>query len=230
MFLYFILALAFAEEREGVSDLSGNFLPLTPKTQVDGRGLLPDYPDFRISMLRPFRFVSSFAVTGEESYGFVGVFGYATPVGDSGDYRSNITGYGAGGSLTKEDYPTFVHICQFEETLEPGPVNLELWGKLQNNQNQNESILLFNGTVEFYEETDVSRYIGTGFLYLFFVSVVGGIIYIIFSKDKIKESKPVSKKKKGPKDYSQIHDRSRSPSPGANKRSQSPQNRSSSPK
>ncbi|KAK8834447.1 hypothetical protein M9Y10_036307 [Tritrichomonas musculus] len=226
MFFYFILALVLSEEKDGIIGTLGEFLPFAPKSKIDGRGILIDYPENKIPLQRFIRFISSFAVTGEETYGLQNVFGYVTPEEGGSDYRVNVTSYGMSGRLSNEDQPSFLFQCELVSQLEPGHGNLELWGKLTNEQGVNLSILLFNESVEFYEEVNLHDQIASAVLYVFFVGVVGGILYFIFSKDKAKETKPVSKKK-SVQDYAQIHssDRSRSPSrsssPGS-KRKDSP--------
>lgn len=222
MFFYFILALVLStEEKDGIIGTLGEFLPYAPKSKIDGRGILIDYPSNRIPLNQFIRFISSFAVTGEETFGLQTIFGYVTPEEGGSDYRVNVSSYGLSGRLSNEDQPSFLFQCELVSQLEPGKGNLELWGKLTNEQGVNLSILLYNESVEFYEVVNVRDQVASAILYIFFVGVVAGILYFIFSKDKTKETKPVSKKK-AVQDYSQIHsDRSRSSSPGS-KRNNSP--------
>ena len=222
MFLYFIFALALSEEN-GVSDLSGQFLPLAPKSQIEAKGVLLDYPDYRIPLQSYFRFVSSYSVTGDATFGLATVFGYATPT--NGDHPVNVTAQGIGGRISNEDQTSFLYACHFTEQIDTCQAVLELWAQLTNNEGKNVSVLLFNETVDFYEVINVREQIISTLLYIFFVCVIGGILYFIFSKDKPKESKPPSKKQgTKKKDYADIvkgsSNRSRSPSPGGKKGSQ----------
>ena len=99
---------------------------------------------------------------------------------------------------------------------------MAIWSKVTAENGMNYSVLLFNETSEFYEVTNWKETIGTVLLYLFFVGVVGGILYVIFSKDKATKTKAPSRKEVA--DYSVIHKASRSSSPANRKASPSKRN------
>lgn len=226
MFFAFLLSLAMSDEEiAGTHSNSGDFLPLVPTTSVDGRGLLPDYPDLRIPIKRLFRFVSSFQTLDDSTYGLQKAFGQITNVRDSTDFVWNFTSYGIGGRLSNEDQPSFVHLGELDQSLEPNTYGLTIWAKVTGEQGQNFSVLLFNDTVTFYEVVDLKDQVASVVLYVFFVGVVAGILYVIFSKDKVKVE-PSSRKKE--LDYSEIHAQpaggARNPSPraGSPKRNRSP--------
>lgn len=229
MLISLLAALCFCEEDvPGIHGSAGEFLPTLPTTSVDGRGLLIDYPDNRIPIKRFFRFVSSFAVHGEATYGLQQVFGQITSAKDPTDFVWNFTSYGIGGRLSNEDQPSFLFLCELDTELEPNSYGLTIWGKVTAETGLNYSVLLYNGTASFYEVVDVKNQVGSFLLYAFFVGVVAGILYIIFSKDKMKtttQPKKSNNKKKPVLDYAQIHSgenvRKASPSPPA-KRGKTP--------
>ncbi|KAH0803197.1 uncharacterized protein GO595_003933 [Histomonas meleagridis] len=116
------------------------------------------------------------------------------------------------GRLSNEDQTTFLHLCELDQEMESGNFNLDIYAKVTSEDGVNYSVLLFNETAEFYEVVNIKERLGTVFLYLFFVFVVGYILYVIFTKDKSKvATKPIRKQKIA--DYSEIH---RSTSPGRN--------------
>ena len=227
MFVTLLAALAFCEEEvPGIHDPSGVFFPTLPVSLIDGRGLLPDYPDNRIPIKRFFRFVSAFQVHGDATYGLQKVFGQITSLKDQTDFVWNFSSYGIGGRLSNEDQPSFLFLCELDTELEPNSYGLTLWGQVTAETGLNYSVLLYNGTATFYEVVDVKNQVGSVLLYLFFIGVVAGILYIIFSKDKMKTTGDVKKpnKKKVVRDYAEIHAGQpvRRPSPSPPKRGKTP--------
>ncbi|KAH0788459.1 translocon-associated protein TRAP alpha subunit [Histomonas meleagridis] len=211
MLLTLLFSFAFSEEeREGVySPRNGPFLPLAKTEAIYGKSMLPDYPNNKIPIKRFFRVISSFAVNSEEGFGLQEVFGHVTALNDPNDFVWNFTSYGLGGRLSNEDQTTFLHLCELDQEMESGKFNLDIYAKITSEDGLNYSVLLFNETAEFYEVVNIKERLGTVFLYLFFVFVVGYILYVIFTKDKSKvTTKPIRKQKIA--DYSEIH-RSSSP-------------------
>ena len=226
MLLSLFAALCLCDEDvPGIHGSQGEFLPTLPTTSIDGRGLLVDYPDNRIPIKRFFRFVSSFLVHGDASYGLQQVFGQITSAKDPTDFIWNFTSYGIGGRLSNEDQPSFLHLCELDTELEPSTYGLTVWGKVSAENGLNYSVLLYNGSATFYEVVDVKDQVGSFILYTFFVGVVAGILYVIFSKDKMKTTTPAKKNpKKKVLDYAQIHssENIRKPSPSPPKRGRTP--------
>ena len=217
MLFAFLFAFINSEkEKEGVYSPRGSFLPLVKTESLIGKTILPDYPNNRIPIKRFFRAISSFSVHGEEGYGLQEVFGHIASLNDATDFIWNFTSYGLGGRLSNEDQTTFLHLCELDQDMESGKFNLDLYAKVTTENGLNYSVLLFNDTAEFFEVVNIKEQIGTVVLYLFFVGVVGGILYVIFSKNKTKvATKPQRKQKIA--DYSEIHRSSspgRAPSPG----------------
>lgn len=224
MFLSLFLAFALSEEEEaGIYSPSRDFLPLLAKSRIDGRGYLPDYPNNRIPIKRFFRFVSSYGVPDDATYGLVQVFGYVTTTDNHENFLWNFTSYGVGGRLSNEDQYTFAHLCDFDAEFEPGTYQLNVFAQVSDKQGTNFSLVLFNETAEFYEVLNLKDQVGTAVLYVTAVGVLGSILYVIFNKDN---TKPTSSKKKAKaRDYSELHDVDvKNPLP----RQQSP-NRSGSP-
>ena len=216
MLFGFLFALAASLSEDGVEAHDGSFLPFVPASVLDAQGLLNEYPDLRIPIQRYFRFISSYKLTGDDTYGLNLIFGYLRSTEEGNDGFINISSFGRGGRISSEDQITFLHMLEPEGmAIEPGLYNLELYALLTwSEQNTNVSTLLFNQTVEFYEVINIHDYVASAILYVFFAGVVGVIIYMIFTKDKVKE-KTVSKKKKGGvKDYAELV-KNRSSSPGA---------------
>lgn len=214
------LLLSFVYSDPGAYSPEGAFLPLA-KAELQGKALLPDYPNNRIPIKRFFRVIDSYAVDGDENYGLQQVFGHVTSLNDPTNFIWNFTSYGIGGRISKEEQTTFLHLCELDQEMETGDFNLAIWGMVTAETGLNYSVLLFNETATFYEVTNIKETIGTVVLYLFFVGVVGGILYVIFSKDKKKVTKTPSRKAVA--DYSDIHKSSRSSSPA--NRKQSPSNK-----
>lgn len=221
MLFSFLLFLIHCEEQPGVYSPNGDFLPLAKDT-LKGKALLSDYPDNKIPIKRFFRIIDSYTVEGDENYGLQEVFGHITKLDDSTNFIWNFTSYGIGGRISKEEQVTFLHLCELDQELESGKFNLAIWSKVTAENGMNYSVLLFNETSEFYEVTNWKETIGTVVLYLFFVGVVGGILYVIFSKDKATKTKAPSRKEVA--DYSVIHKASRSSSPANRKASPSKRN------
>jgi len=231
-----LLALA-DEEVAGIHSPHGAFLPLVPKEVLDGRGLLLDYPDFRIPIKRLFRFVSSFAVTGKATFGLQKVFGQIIELNDATSFVMNFSSFGVGGRLSSEDQTTFVNLCELSGDLDPNSYRLNIWAKVTGENGQNSSVLLFNETADFYEVIDIKDQIGSAVLYIFFVGVVGGILYWIYiRKDKpTNPDQPVRKQRV--RDYSEIHGvtvppadqskKGKSPSPAKKGQSPSPDRKTS---
>ena len=227
MLFALILSFIFCEEEQaGVYSPSGSFLPLAKTESVMGKALLPDYPNNRIPIKRFFRLINSYTVGSDESFGLQKVFGHITSLTDPTDFIWNFTSYGLGGRISNEDQTTFLHLCELDQEMESGKFNLDIYAKVTSENGQNYSVLLFNETAEFYEVANIKETVGTVILYLFFVGVVGGILYVIFSKDKTK-AKNNSSRKQRVADYSEIHKSSRSSSPADRKAS--PSKRKSSP-
>ena len=213
MLFTFLFTLTISEEeREGVYSPHGAFLPLINTENLYGKSILPDYPNNRIPIKRFFRVISSFLVNSDEGYGLQKVFGHVTSLNDREDFLWNFTSYGLGGRLSNEDQSTFLHLCELDQEMESGKFNLDIYAKVTTENGLNYSVLLFNESAEFYEVLNLKEQFGTVFLYLFFVGVVGGILYVIFSKDKSKPPTNPQKKHKVA-DYSEIH---RSSSPARN--------------
>lgn len=205
MFLSVLLALVLCEEEvEGVYSPSRDFLPYLPKSQVDGRGYLPDYPSKRIPIKRFFRFVSSYAVPDDLTFGLQQVFGWVTTLDNHENFLWNFTSYGVGGRLSNEDQYTFAHLCDFDAEFEPGTYQLNVFAQISDKQGTNYSIILFNETAEFYEVLNLKDQVGTAVLYMTAVGVLGSILYIIFNKDSTKPTS--SKKKPKARDYADMHD------------------------
>jgi hypothetical protein len=144
---------------------------------------------------------------------------------DPNNFIWNFTSYGMGGRISNEDQTTFLHMCELDQELEAGKYRVAIWAKVMSENGLNSSVLLFNDTAEFYEVLNLKYQIGSAFLYMFFVGVVGGILYMIFSKDKDKVRRPDRVNKKAVRDYKDIHQ----PSAAAN-RAPSPKGRSDSPR
>lgn len=214
-----LLSLSLSEaEQLGVHSPSGSFLPLA-KADLHGRALLADYPDNKIPIKRFFRVIDSYAVDSEDNYGLQQVFGHVTAIDDPTNFVMNFSSYGIGGRISGEEQPTFVHLCELESGMDSGRFNLAIWGMVTAETGANYSVLLLNETATFYEVTDLKETVGTVVLYLFFVGVVGGIVFIIFSKDKAKVKKAPARKAVA--DYADIHKSSRSSSPAQRKPSPS---------
>jgi len=226
MFLSFLLALSIAEEEGlGTYSSSGSFLPMVNKEVIDGRGLFLENPNNRIPIKPLTRFVSTFVVHGNEAFGLQKVFGHITSADDSNDFVFNFSTIGLGGRLSNEDVPTFTHYAQLESQFEPGVYGVDVWAKVTDEHGVNRSVLVYNQTVEFYEVTNIKEQFGTAFLYLFFVGVVGGILYMIFSKDTRTTATSQKPKKTQVRDYADVHGVERTPSPspsGSSGRSKSP--------
>ncbi|KAH0793762.1 hypothetical protein GPJ56_002314 [Histomonas meleagridis] len=226
----FVLLLSFIhceEEQDGVYSHHGSFLPLAKTESIYGRAILPDYPNNRIPIKRFFRVLDSYIVGSGEGFGLQNVFGHVTSLTDPNDFVWNFTSYGLGGRVSNEDQTTFLHLCELDQEMESGKFNLDIYAMVTSENGLNYSVLLFNETAEFYEVTNIKETIGSVVLYLFFVFVVGGILYFIFSKDKDKPVKSSSRKQKVIADYSEIHKSSRSSSPA--ERKASPSKRKASP-
>ena len=223
MFLAF-LARARSEEILGTYDLAQQFLPGVPKDLIDARGMFIDYKNNRIPLKPLVRFVDTFKTTSEEIYAVQEVFGHITSENDATDFVYNFSGRGLGGRLSNEESISLTHYLFFD-SVDPGKYGFDVFAKLADPSGKNVSVLLYNQTVELYEVTDLKESFGTAFLYLFFVGVMGGILYLIFSKDKrtaLAETQD-KKKKKVAKEYADIHKVDRSSSPGSGKkRTQSP--------
>jgi len=214
MFLSILFAFVVSEEEgPGTYSSSGSFLPMVNKEMVDGRGLFMEHPNNKIPIKPLTRFVSTYAVKGNEAFGLQKVFGHITSADDCNDFIFNFSTIGLGGRLSNEDVPSFTHYAQLESQFEPGVYGVDVWAKVTDEHGVNRSVLVFNQTVEFYEVTNIKEQFGTAFLYLFFVGVVGGILYMIFSKDTRKATTTTTTKKSAVKDYADIHGVERSPSP-----------------
>ena len=227
MLLAVLAALSFCEDDvPGIHDPSGTFLPTLPTSSVDGKGLLTDSPDGRIPIKRFFRFVAAFQVH-EATYGLQKVFGQITSLRDPTDFVWNFSSYGVGGRLSSEDQSSFLFLCELDTELEPNSYGLTVWAQVSAENGMNYSVLLYNGSAAFYEVVDVNYQIGSFVLYTFFVGVVAGILYVIFSKDKVKVATDAKKgSKKKVLDYAEIHSSSsdtiRRPSPSPPKRGKTP--------
>lgn len=224
MMFSLLLSLILCDDSAGIHTRSGDFLPLAKDT-LRGRALLADYPGNRIPIKRFFRVTDSYTVDGDETYGLQEVFGHITRPGAPTDFVFNFTSFGLGGLISADEQPTFLHLCELDQSLEAGRFDLALWAKVTSSTGLNYSVLLLNETAEFYEVTNWKETVGAAFLYLFFVGVVGGIVFVIFSKDRTAKTKKPARKEVA--DYSAIHRASRSSSPAA--RSASPGKRGASP-
>ena len=228
MLVYLFLVQSFSEEEIlGTYSTHGSFLPLVSKEIIDGRGLFLDNINNRIPIRPLTRFVSTYLLLNNEAYGLQKIFGHITSIQDSNDFIFNFTTVGLGGRLSNEDISSFTHYAQLESQFEPGIYGVDVFAKVTDEHGQNHSVLLFNHSIEFYEITNLKEQFGTAFLYLFFVGVIGGILYIIFSKDNKINSIQNKNKKNKPRDYADVHNVERTSSP--NTRSKSP-GRNSSPK
>jgi hypothetical protein len=97
-----------------------------------------------------------------------------------------------------------MHLLELDSDLEAGDYVLNVWGKLSTEIRINQSVLLFNGTATFYELSKIGETIGSVVLYGFFVAVLGGILFLIFSKDQVKTTSQPNKKDRVP-DYAELH-------------------------
>jgi hypothetical protein len=199
------LALVACDDLEpGIYASDNVFLPLVPGDLIDARGLLLDFPGARIPIQRLIRFVSAFSVTGNATFALLDVFGQVIDPKDAKNFIYNFTSFGAGLGLSVEEHPTCMHLLELDSDLEAGEYVINVWGKLSNEKRLNQSVLLFNGTATFYELSKIGETIGSVVLYGFFVAVLGGILFLIFSKDQVRTTSQPSKKDRVP-DYAELH-------------------------
>lgn len=182
MFFLLLRVIASEDELRGTYSSRGKFLPLVPESSVEAKGLFVEYPDLKIPYKPLLRFVSTFKVNNYDVYGLHKVFGHITSPTDSTDFIFNFTSYGVGGRISNEAVTSYAHYLQFQG-FEPGTYGLDVFAKVVGQDGENKSILLFNDTVTFYEVTNYYETIGIVLLYVFFVLLLGFILYRIFTKD-----------------------------------------------
>jgi hypothetical protein len=229
-----LFALVLSDDEPPGTYINENvFLPLAPEELLIGRGLLLDFPDSRIPIQRFFRFVSSFMAFGNATFGLQEVFGQLVDPKDDKNFIWNFSSHGFGGRISVEDQPTFMHLCELDMELEAGNYNLCMWAKVTDENRFNQSVLLYNQSTNFYEVSNITDTVGSVVLYVFFIAVLGGILFLIFSKDQVKPTSQPNKKTV--LDYADIHkapvEKTRSPSPPAKGgQGEKPSKRRSSPK
>jgi hypothetical protein len=193
-----LLALVACDDLEkGIQGPDNVFMPLVSADVIDARGLFLDFPAARVPVQRFVRFVSAFAVQGNASFALLDVFGQIIDQKDPTNFIFNFSSYGANRGLSVEEQPTCMHLLELDTDLEAGDYVVNVWAKLSALEIRlNQSALLYNGTVTFYELSKIGDTIASAVLYGFFVAVLGGILFLIFSKDQVKTTSQPSKKER----------------------------------
>jgi len=214
----FLFSTVVSEEEpilEGTYSKAQQFLPLLPPGKVNAKLLLLDYPDNRVPIKRFMRASAAFTSLDKSSYVFQELIGHIVDPKDETHYVWNMSTYGTSGRVSNEDTITHMHYCQLDQDMIPGTYKVDFYASLLDENSVNHSVLLYNGTLTFYETIDYKFQVGAVLLYVFFASLLLGIVFLIFSKDKAKTPKPVDGKKKIVKDYNEIHQVPRSDSPSS---------------
>lgn len=131
------------------------------------------------------------------------MFGQILNPSDPNDFVSNFSCIGLGGRVSQDEQTTFLHFVEIEAGLEPGSYPVLIWAKVSTENSGNQSILVFNESVDFLEVRDIKTTISVFLIYSFFVGIVATILFLIFTKDKSKS--PTQQSSKKVKDYSDIH-------------------------
>ena len=232
--MFFLLfRSALSEENlitDGTYSRDGRFLPLIESGKVNAKLLLIDYPEKRIPIKRFMRVSAAFTSLSKDVYAFQELIGHIIDPADDQHFVWNMTSFGTSGRVSQEDTITHMHYAQLDSDMIPGSYKVDFYASLLDENNQNHSILLFNDTLTFYETIDYKYQIGSVVLYLLFAAILLGIVYFIFSKDQSKKTKMPQSKKSNIKDYSEIHNVSRSESPSSGSGRGSSPGRSASPK
>ena len=184
-------------------------LPPISNDVIDARAQFIDFPDNKIPTNGQtyVRLVGTYKAIGNNELQVQAVFGHLYTL--EGEWVTNYTTFAYPCRANSEESITSSHYFEWHSEIDPAQYIIDAYAIVTNTDGKNYSALVLNQTVEFVEITNYKETIGSAFLYLLVIFVLGGIIYLILSKDQRTTMSTVAAQSKASKkkvlDYSEIH-------------------------